>query len=300
MAVGDLITAARFNNMQARIAAIMGNGSGTDGYGQTLQSSQVSVGEVVTAAHMANLYVDMRDARIHQTGSTPSSIAEIQSNDLIAEETSTGTNATEKGIADFENLLPTIESDKFLIASSQASIESSTSSSRTTDWNGVITHVFTVNFKNSDHRRHFFNAGGEIRFSAQLTNASSSKDSDWQTLLSNMGTIKFGYTSTTSTGSGSGSSIGNYDLTGSYQQLFIKTGSGAYSENDYNIQAYAPSASQIRFRIEFRDDDTGTPTGFEAVDENVTGDITSTIQQYRPTGSYVSVPSPSYNTNSNL
>ena len=44
MAVGDTITAARYNIIQARIAAIIGVGSGDEGYGQARASSTVAVG----------------------------------------------------------------------------------------------------------------------------------------------------------------------------------------------------------------------------------------------------------------
>jgi len=77
MAVGDLITAARYNNAQARVAAIMGVGSTTEGYGQTLNSSQVSTALTVTAAQVNALYADLVAGTIHQTGSTPTTIAEI-------------------------------------------------------------------------------------------------------------------------------------------------------------------------------------------------------------------------------
>ena len=38
MAVGDTITAARYNIIQARIAAVIGVGSGDEGYGQARAS----------------------------------------------------------------------------------------------------------------------------------------------------------------------------------------------------------------------------------------------------------------------
>ena len=41
MAVGDIVTAARFNNLQARIATVMGVGGGAEGYGQSLDSNSV-------------------------------------------------------------------------------------------------------------------------------------------------------------------------------------------------------------------------------------------------------------------
>jgi hypothetical protein len=296
MAIGDLITAARYNNIQARIATVMGTGSGSDGYGQTLTSSTVSVGSTVTALHMQNLYDDMFAARVHQTGTAPTQIADMVVGNTIGENDSENPNGTAKGYTDFEGLLPSIEGDKFLLHPSQASVEAAITSSRTTDWNGVITHEFTVTFASENDRRYFFNAGGEIRFSAALTNAVGSKDTDWATLLANMGTIKFNYTETSATGTGTGSAIGNYDLTATYQQIFIKDSSGVYAENDYNINARSPTTTTLQFRIQFRDDDAGDPD----VDESITGDITSTIQQLRPSGLYVNVTSPSYANNTTL
>lgn len=296
MAVGDQITAARYNNIQSRIATVLGTGSGTDGYGQTLASSTAAVGAQVTAQDMQELYDDMIAARIHQTGSTPTSIAQIQQADLIGEDTSTNPDGTAKGYTDFEGILPTIEGDKFLIDPSQASVEAAISSTRVSQWNGTLTHEFTVTFTNANTRRHFFNAGGEIRFSADLTGGSGAKSSDWATMLSNMGIIKFNYTETASTGTGTGSAIGNYDLTGSYQNVFNKTGSGVYAANDYNVEAREVSTSVIQFRVLFQDDAGGNP----AIDENVDGTLTSTIEQFRPTGIYVEVVTPSYSNDSTL
>lgn len=307
---GDTIQAAEYNNLQSRIQNILGNGSGTDGYGQSLSSSQVSVSSVVTAANMDNMRTDLNKAYAHQNGSN-STLGNIAVGDTIGADASDG-DAT-KGFNDYETLMTTIENNRFQIAATQASLEGAITSQRTTAWNGTITHTFTVSFDDSDHRRHFFNAGGEIRFTANISGGSGAKTNDWATMLSNMGTIKFNYTSTTATGTGTGTAIGNYDLTSSYQQIFIKTGSGVYAENDYNINARSPAANQIQFRIQFRDDDTGdqqlpgSNPGADgiiipgpAVDEDVNGTITSTIQQYRPSGSNVSVGSPSYTNNTTL
>ena len=59
MAVGDIITAARYNNIRARVASILGVGAGDEGYGQGVTSSSVAVGAIVTAQDMANLDTDM-------------------------------------------------------------------------------------------------------------------------------------------------------------------------------------------------------------------------------------------------
>ena len=109
MAVGDIITAARYNNAQARVAAIMGTGSTTEGYGQTLNSSQVSTALTVTAQHVNDLYTDLVAGRIHQTGGTPNSVSQIVIGDTIGDGASDGD--VTKGFADFEALITTFEAD---------------------------------------------------------------------------------------------------------------------------------------------------------------------------------------------
>jgi hypothetical protein len=295
MAVGDPITATRYNNLQTRIATIFGNGSGTDGYGQSVASGQVSVGDTVTAVHINDIVNDMVKARTHQLGSSPTTVSTVAVGDLIAENTSTNPNGTLKGLADFESLMSEIESGKFLIAGSQSTAATGISNSSSSSWNGTRTHEVRMSFSNSNTIRHFFNSGGELRTSASLTGGSGAKGSDWATMLSNMGTIKMNYTQTTSTGTGSGSSIGFYDLSASYQTIFTKSGSGVYAENDYIVQARSSSSTTVDFKILFQDDDAGDQTGLgPGVDENVTGTLASTVSYLRASGSNVSVAAPAF------
>lgn len=291
--VGGTITATDYNTVQSRINTIMN----TD-YGQTLSSSQVAVGDTITDTQFDNLRTDITKAYAHQQGSNPT-ITNVADGDTIEAST----------INQYATLMTTVETNKFSVGSGQTSIESGTSSSRTSQWGGggggVVTHTVTVNFSSSTARTQFFNAGGQIRFTASRTGGSGSKNTNWTNLLSAMGTIVFNYTST-SASSGTGSTLGGLDLSTSYQTIFTKTGSGNYAENDYNIAArYTGSGNKnIQFRIQFRDDDTGDQQGgFKAgaaVDEYVTGTLQSVVQHRRATGSNVETPAPSYTNNSNL
>ena len=308
---GDSITAAQYNGLQSRINTVMGTGSGDDGYGQVLASSQVSAGDVITAANFDNLRTDLNKANNHQSG-TNANIGDIAVGQIIgadASGTSLGAlNVTTEGFNDYDVAVGVIETNKLLLDSGNSSVESATTSQRTTAWGGggggTVDHVFTVTFSSANARRHFFNSGGEIRFSASRSGGSGSKNTDWSNLLTNMGTIKMNHTQTTSTGSGTGTSIGNSDLTGTYQQIFSKSGSGVYAENRYRIRARQDSSSVLRFDIDFQDNDLGDDQGGAGstgpVDENVTGTLTSTIQQLRATGSNVSVATPTYTNTSNL
>ncbi len=298
MAVGDLITAARYNNAQARVAAIMGTGSSTEGYGQTVTSGQVSTSLTVTATHVNNLYTDLVAGRIHQTGGTPNTISQLAVGDTIADQTSDNPNGTLKGFQDFEDLITIFEADptRFSLAAAQSTSGTGVTSTRTAQWNTDISHIVRVDFASADARRHYFNSGGTIKFEAALTSQSGAKSNDWQSMLSAMGTIAMGYTATTTTGTGTTTSIGNYDLTSTNQTIFRKPGSGVYSANDYFVYAKENSTTQLEFTLLFQEEAAGNPN----FDEQVNGTLTSTVKFTRASGIYVDVAAPSFVTVSSL
>lgn len=305
------ITAARINNLQNRIALVYGNGSGTNGYGQSLSSSQVdALDGIVRAEDLNNIYTDILNARVHQVGPGDLSIAQVTAGlNVVAEDTSnfidddgdTSNDPTgfKKGIVDFEDLMTEIEADKFLVHPSQSEQKLMLTDPRSTSWNGEIYHEFTVTFNNADHRRHFFNSGGQIRFSATNSGARTSKGLDWSDLLGSVGTISFGYEQTFS-GPTVVSNIGNYDLTSSFQTVYTKNGTGYYSNvyagNNYRIAARASSSNILEFRVYFDD----IPTAGTSIDNNVDGRLESNIQLFIATGNYVSIAQPSFYTTNSL
>ena len=304
-----IITAARYNTLQSTVANVMGNGAGQFGYGQVLASSQVAADTTIDSGHMSTLYTDLINARVHQVGSVPNSLASIAAGDVIEEDaTDTG---TAKGILQYEDLATLIETNKDVIYTadtSQSTITANkTNTSRTASWSGIVDHIATVTFASADVRRHFFNAGGEIRFTADLDPASSNgKNNDWNSLLANMGTVLFKSENCTSVGSSPGTSynIGNFDMTATDQLVFQKDGTGVYTENDYNIKAKELNSTTIQFTIQFRDDDVGDDTNndgaFNPQDESVTGTLQSVVGERLPTGSRVSLTSPTFNTTNTL
>lgn len=168
---------------------------------------------------------------------------------------------------------------------------------RTTAWNGVLTQTITVTFDDTSAIRYYFNSGSRIEFSSSRTGGTAGdKNTSWTTLLTNMGTIYFNRTDTTCTGTGTTSSIGWADLTTSDQTIFIKDVSGTtYAPNRYQIKAkLGATANVIIFTIEWRDDSVDSPPTNPPyyIDENVNGTLTSLVQVYRASGSYVSVPKP--------
>tara|TARA_B100001287_G_scaffold45222_1_gene34298 strand:- start:2888 stop:3802 length:915 start_codon:yes stop_codon:yes gene_type:complete len=304
MAVGDTITAARYNIIRARINAVLGLGAGDEGYGQAVQSTTVATGATVTAQHMSNLFSDINKCRVHQTGSAVTQIAEPSVGDTIEDSNTT----TKEGYVQYEDISITAQAARLTAAASQLGLESGTSSVTNTNWSSDINHVFTVTFPGysvtngdgsvttisaTDHMRVFFNAGGTINLSGSIGSGSSPINNDWRNLMTAVGTVVFGRSST-SNGS-TGSSYGYSNLPGSYVTIFNKTAS-AYSANDYLIEA-RKSGNVLTFRVTFNEDKGGNPN----FDEAVTATTTSTAQLKRPNNSNsVDVPAPSFNTTNGL
>lgn len=326
---GDNITAAQFNGLQSRITQVLGIGSGDFGYGQAVLSSQVlSVtnpnipdGDSITAAQFNNLRSDMRKAVIHQTG-TEISVNTFNVGDIIGADAS-GTDVNldtgaiinpdvTTGFNDLLDVMSGLETNRFNIHPGQAQIQVRAADERTTNWNGTIISEFTVSFSNANARRHFFNAAGQIRISGAndmntSTGASFARDEGWDSLLENPGEIHFDHNSTTATGSTSNVSfpsgtIGNTNLTNSYQTIFRKDASGGlYSDSYWKIDARQNSTSQIQFKVELVDDgpesnfDQGQEGSIEpGVVEPITADLEFEYAARRANGEVV-LPFPTFN-----
>jgi hypothetical protein len=286
---GSKITAANYNTLFSRVNNLLGVGSGQSGYGQTPVADFVAVSETVTAEHMELLRTDLNRINVHQTGAL-SNLAEISPGESIGANNIAGDPT--KGFNAYLGLMDVLEPLKDRVDGTQVEVQTAITSERYSPWNGNPIHQFTATFDNSDHRRAFFNAGGEIHISAEISGDNSLKGQDWNTMLSNMGTIKFGANTTVKTGNGGVTQpIGNYDLTSSFQEIFERQGQdNDYAENRYYIFAKETSDKAIQFRIEFVDNDAGDPN----VDESILGTLQSTVRQQRPSGAYVSVKSASY------
>lgn len=306
--MSEIISASRFNEIQGRIAAILGTGSGDKGYNNAVTSRAVPIGNVVESSDLNELYEDFEAVHVHQTGDLPTDISRVTTTDLIAANTDSGLVELEKTWGAYETLMTTLETNRFDLDPSQDAIESAlVNSSRVSSWGGdglpqSIEHIITVNFGTPNSRRGFFNAGGNIQFSARHTHdyvdgdLNFRKNDNWETILQNMGTIYFRRSQTDASGTGTGSAIGSADLTTGYQTIFVKTGSDVYTENQYYIQARLVNDYTIEFKIVFDDADVGTGGG----DEFVLGTTSSFVSHQRADGSYVSNPAPAYVKTSDL
>ena len=300
-----VILASRYNNLRNRVNTILGEslvGTPDYGYGQTFNYETVTgsrtdlaTADTIDATQYRNLYLDLIRIRIHQIGATSVSVDPFVVGDYDINEGATD-KVEEAYVNALESLATNIETDRFEIDdSTQADIVNletsvgnpiiSSRSSALGSWNGALSHIFDVTFDSAVSRRHFFNAGGQIRLNADVDYAGSqAKSVDWQSAVAAMGTISIAATTSFSNaGSGSGTNIGNYQLTSSYQRVYNKQVSGAYSRNYYNLYALSLNDTTIRVKAEFFD---GAPNSIAyGIDEPVLGSFSSGAQLLIPNGS---------------
>jgi hypothetical protein len=73
MPVNDKIRTVDYNDIRNQVINILGTGSGNSGYGQSVRSSAVTDATRVSVNEWGNLYYDILNCYVHQTGSAPAS-----------------------------------------------------------------------------------------------------------------------------------------------------------------------------------------------------------------------------------
>lgn len=282
-----LILATDYNTIQSRIAEVMGEGSGSKGYGQNILSSQVGQYSKITAAQWNNLRLDILRARQHQTGQDLTgslAIASASRSISDADRAAMSTMSTDASL--IGNYLisppPTGEFARSNLVGEQV---------RTQKWNGTISQTVDITWDTANEARYFFNSGGTIEFSSTFTPSGPGlKGTSWSTLLLNMGTFSFDHTKTITTGSAFTVSNGFYDLSTTNTLICQKdTTTSAYTPNKYYILAKVNSTAPdqrriLTFTIYWEDSSTAPPSlpdpGF-GIDEDVDGTLTSLVQVVR-------------------
>ena len=302
---------ADFNSFADDINDIVGVGASDSGYGQN-HLVVAKAQERVTTPLWDELLTSMLYAGRHQ-GTTLNS------------PTST-THASWPPTHELDSIIPTITTDianikgnklnsdvSYMtatanqISSSKAYVDPA-GSPGTPIWTSAnqVFYEARVTFTDEDNRRHFFNSGGELRFGATLTgvDAAHAQSVDWQTMLSVIQTIKLSHSSTESSASLGTPGYGFNMLTGTYQLVYTKGGTGDYAGNQINIYAKLSGTTSIDIKLSFDDvhpSDTGTwsnppYSGNWTGTDYVAGTLTVTLDELRavdsPNG--VTLSSPTY------
>ncbi len=308
--LGGKVRAADFNLFANDINNIVGIGATDSGYGQGhLVVTNAVVGGTVTASLWDELLTSMLYASRHQgtTISVPTSTSHADwptaSNIIAILPTLTADIATiigNKLNSDVSYM--TVSPNQ--ISSSETYIDPLVG---TPNWTvgSQVYYEAKVSFADSDARRHFFNAGGELRVDAVLggIDASHAQSVDWQTLLSTIATVKLSHSSTESSTSVGTPGVGFNNLTTTYALVYTKGGSGDYSANQLNIYAKLTGTTDVDIKIgfdEYHPADTGAWTnnggGTWTGTDYVAGLLTVTLDELVPsdTPDGVNLSSPTY------
>ena len=278
---GNKIESAEYIAIQSVIAPILGKGSSTSGYGQSVKSSSVGVvqNSKISQEQWSNLRDDIVACRQHQTGITILDKTYGEVGYIAGQSLKIPTkilSIKERDRADFLSVANDCVTNKLTVDAAQQSTGdllnptgSSTSNGiRSTSWNGTISHTVTVNFTPTlgqlasgfnelDVARFFFNTGGKIQFSASRwdnangtgAGTAGTKNYSWNQLLANTGIISFGATSTTKSNTNGvltvGGTLGFYPgiASGSVNVEFLQ-----YT-NALSSDLYAPNQYDIYSKV---------------------------------------------------
>lgn len=272
MATGSIINSNDYNTIQNKIASVIGPGSGSLGYGQSIISNPVTSGSKITKAQWDALKIDLTNILTHQNGTVDA----LPSAELLTPV------RFGQGLPNYQydTIINNAITNKFKIGVGQSIIQTATSAVRSIPWYNNVSSTVTVSFGSADYARWFFNSGGKIRFSSNRSGgASTPQNLAWTNLLSSLSTFEF---------SGN-SDINFYSLTNVDQLCYkIAPTSFSYSANNYSILAKsnivsnsAGGATQLTFTIKWVD---GYVIGPYGVTDNVTGNLTLSVSELRASG----------------
>jgi hypothetical protein len=298
MTSGTNVFAAQYVAIQNKAESMIGTGSGTLGYGQTVQSSDVFTGNLITKAQWDLLKFDIINIRLHQTGDI-SQVVNVNVGDPIGfGSSSPNTN--------YDIILNDALAKRFLIAGSQSIVAAKTSQTYSTPWSTQAQATLTVTFVDADQGRYFFNSGGKIRFNSSLVGATVSPQiTAWVNFLNAVGVQGFG--------ADTDPTVNYYTLTNSYQTYYQNFLSSSYSANSYRLEARTNvannstgTATQLELRVtlldSYIDPDVASGSSFLPNDV-VNGVLTIAVSelkasgQLQPSGTF-SITSPSYSLSS--
>jgi hypothetical protein len=273
MAIGDFISANDYNSIRTKIQNVMAVGTGNLGYGQTTFSSLVVVGNSVTKAQWDALRYDIYNAILHQSGSAPA-ITTVAVGDVIR-------HGASQPNFQYNTIADQATTNRFNLGTGQFVTEAINTTSFTSSWYQSVSSTTSVTFATAEQARFFFNAGGKIRFASSRTGGNGeAQNTAWSNLLSTAGTQSF---------VGGPSGINFFSLTNSFQTFAEISGSSAYSNNKWRLEAScnvsnntSGTANIVNFRITWLDAYTDIgPTG---PGDLVDGTLTLTVDQVRPAG----------------
>jgi len=270
VSIGDVITASQYNTLKDSVNKWFGDiyssntpasskATSSYGWGNT-NVAAVSTGNIITATQ-SNHLINRINLGVTQTGAS-SAITKVATGNIIL-----ATKHNE------------IESKSSVIDAARLTAVDTTTTSGGTDgsqiraaWSTSIACTVTATFASYAKARHFFNSGGQLRFS--FDNTGSSDDAlAWDDLwdADDMGTLIFSYNDIAQTGSRTGnitSGSGFYELTTTPTEIYnINLDESPYTQNDFRLSVSRNSSgTSIYLTFTMNNDDPQA----EQVDGNTT------------------------------
>lgn len=253
-AVNSIISQQDYNNIRNKIVPIIGSGSATNGWGQTLISSAVATNGKVTINEYSNLRYDIINAYTHIFGSAPTTYP-------VAEGDTIKYNATNQPVDAYSTLADTIVANKWTVGSGQYATSNQGSVTYNSGWNNSLSCTIDIYWANANQARYFFNSGGQIQItSSKSTVTATAQNTSWTSILSTAGTQQFGGNNPVA-GATPNDGRNWYRLNNVFQTYYSISGSSPYGVNTYSISARCTdaisnssgSAAQSQFRVSWVD-----------------------------------------------
>ena len=258
MPVGDKIRTVDYNSVQTKVANILGTGSASLGYGQPVQSSQVTTSDKVSVNEWGTLRNDIINIYRHQNNTIP--------NTTILPETvvdaSIRYNTGDAPVTVWDTLATTLQNNRVnaLPIGRFGTTLTAAGAAQTVSWNATAQVDITFEWNSTTEARHFFNSGGRLRIASGFTpSLGTSQNTAWQTLISTVGTREWGgFFPDTSTSGTDGRNWHKSDST--FRQFYTATASSPYGSNTYSLLA-RKSNEYVYIRILLTDAYTDPPAG---------------------------------------
>jgi hypothetical protein len=234
MPVGDKIRTVEYNTVQSRVASVLGTGSGSLGYGQTVQSSQVTTSNNITINEWGQLRNDIINIYRHQTNTIPDTSVLPEA----TEGNSIRYNVTDAPVTVWDTLSTTLLNNRInALPVGRFGTESAGSRGTGVSFSNSATGIVTFTWANSENARFFFNGGGRLRVQTVYTpTLINSQNTSWQTTLSTIGVREWGgFFPDTSDSGTDGRNFHKSD--GTYRQFYTASSSSPYGSNTYNLDA---------------------------------------------------------------
>ena len=278
---GAIIYGADYNAVQIKIVEVLGSGTpygpGTAspnyGYNQTVTSSTVAIGAIITASQFQLMADDINKCYVHQTGasftgyaaSTDSQPFEITGNVVYA-----------ANLNLLDTTINTCITNRLVAAATQlASV--ATTYWRTTNWGGVvapaaIAQTNTITFASTAAAQYWFNQGGQIVFQGTYRGTPpTTQDTAWKNEVT-----AFTYTIDVTSYAG---------LTTTPTNKYTGAGAAPYGLNALTL-AVSLSGAVITCTVTYNDAHAALGAGPDTVTGSATIGVGFSITNYTATGAF--------------